>query len=139
MLGSTIYVYTDHKTLLNFDGQKDLSWRQLQWQEYMSQYELCMHYIQGEDNMVADALSWLPPDSIGAVCALAPHVVWASGVKVTMSLSTDGSVLQAIKDGYKSDLSVIDYQRQAHLKLNVSGPATVRLHWSVEYITSCLQ
>ena len=67
------------------------------------------------------------------------HVVWASGVKVTMLLSTDGSVLQAIKDGYKSDLSVIDYQRQAHLKLNVSGPATVRLHWSVEYITSCLQ
>ena len=29
LLGSTIYVYTDHKTLLNFDGQMDLSWRQL--------------------------------------------------------------------------------------------------------------
>ena len=103
LLGSTIYFYTDHKTLLNFNGQKDLSQRQLWWQEYMSQYELCMHYIQGEDNTVADALSQLPPESIGAVCALAPHVVWASGVKVTMSLSTDGSVLQAIKDGYKSD------------------------------------
>ena len=103
LLGSTIYVYTDHKTLLNLDGQKNLSWRQLQWQEYMSQYELYMHYIQCKDNMVADALSQLPPESIGAVCTLVPHVVWVSGVNVTMSLSTDGSVLQAIKDGYKSD------------------------------------
>ena len=69
----------------------------------MLQYELCMHYIQGKDNTVADALLQLLPESIGAVCALAPHVVWVSGVNVTMSLSTDGSVLQAIKDGYKSD------------------------------------
>ena len=69
----------------------------------MLQYELCMHYIQGKDNMVADALLQLLPESIGAVCALAPHVVWVSGVNATMSLSTDGSVLQAIKDGYKSD------------------------------------
>ena len=69
----------------------------------MSQYELCMHYIQGKDNTVADTLLQLLPESIGAVCALAPHVVWVSGVNATMSLSTDGSVLQAIKDGYKSD------------------------------------
>ena len=103
MLGSTIYVYTDHKTLLNFDGQKDLSWRQLQWQEYILQYELCMHYIQGKDNMVTDALSQLPPESFGTVCTLVPHVVWASGVNATMSLSTDSSVLWAIQDGYKSD------------------------------------
>ena len=36
LLGSTVYVYTDHKKLINFDSQKDLSQRQLWWQEYMS-------------------------------------------------------------------------------------------------------
>ena len=45
----------------------------------MSQYELCMHYIQGKDNTVADALLQMLPESIGAVCTLVPHVVWVSG------------------------------------------------------------
>ena len=78
MLGSTVYVYTDHKTLMNF-VQKDLLQRQLHWQEYMSQYELCIQYIHGEDNTVADALSCLPPKDFKSVCALAPHVVWLFG------------------------------------------------------------
>ena len=29
-MGSPIYVYTDHKTLINFDVQHDLSHKQLQ-------------------------------------------------------------------------------------------------------------
>jgi hypothetical protein len=57
LLRSPIYVYTDHKTLENFDTQKDLSQRQLCWQEFLSQYEISMVYIPGPDNNVADALS----------------------------------------------------------------------------------
>jgi hypothetical protein len=63
LLGTHFYVYTDHRTLENFDTQKDLSRRQLRWQEFVSQYDMTITYICGEDNTVADALSRLPPNS----------------------------------------------------------------------------
>jgi RNase H-like domain found in reverse transcriptase len=60
LLGSPIYVYTDHKTLENFDTQKYLSHCQLCWQEFLFQYKINMVYIAGPDNSVADAFSRLP-------------------------------------------------------------------------------
>ena len=56
LLGSQITVYTDHHTLENSSTQKDLSCRQLHWQELMSQFDLDIVYIKGEDNCVANAL-----------------------------------------------------------------------------------
>ena len=57
LLGTHIHIYTDHKTIQNFDGQRDLSLRQVRWMEYLSQYEYTITYIKGEDNTVADTLS----------------------------------------------------------------------------------
>ncbi len=57
LLGSHINVFTDHRTLENFETQKDLSCRQAHWLEVMSQYEMTISYIKGEDNCIADALS----------------------------------------------------------------------------------
>jgi hypothetical protein len=45
--------------LENFDTQKDLSRQQLCWQEFMSQYDMTITYIHGEDNTVSGALSHL--------------------------------------------------------------------------------
>jgi hypothetical protein len=39
LLGAPITIYTDHRTLENFDHQKDLSRHQAQWQEFLSQYD----------------------------------------------------------------------------------------------------
>jgi hypothetical protein len=74
LLGSPIYVYTDHKTLENFDTQKDLSRHQLRWQEFFSQYEINMIYIPGPDNTVADALSRLPDNP--TMTPPVPHEAW---------------------------------------------------------------
>jgi hypothetical protein len=106
LLGSLIYVYTDHRTLENFNTQRDLSCRQIRWQEFMSQYDLTIAYIKGEDNMVADALSRLPtaafPDETPVT---APHAVWSQGKKVgaVLTVTADMSILEQIKAGYKVD------------------------------------
>jgi hypothetical protein len=60
LLGIPIMVYTNHQTLQNFDTQQDLSQHQLQWQEFLSQYDITIVYILGEDNTVVDALSHIP-------------------------------------------------------------------------------
>jgi hypothetical protein len=57
LLGIPIIVYTDHRMLQNFDTQHHLSRHQLRWQELMSQYDMEIIYIPGEDNTVVDTLS----------------------------------------------------------------------------------
>jgi RNase H-like domain found in reverse transcriptase len=64
LLGGPISVFTDHRTLEHFDIQKDLSHRQARWQEFMSQFEMNIYYVKGEDNTVADALSQLPVEEL---------------------------------------------------------------------------
>ena len=63
LLGVPFLVYTDHKTLENFDVQQDLSQRQARWIEFMSQFDAKIIYLKGEDNIVADSLSRLPSDT----------------------------------------------------------------------------
>ena len=60
LIGTPFFVYTDHKTLLNFATQKDLSQRQAHWMETLSSYECKFVYVKGEDNSMADALSRYP-------------------------------------------------------------------------------
>ena len=60
LIGSPFFVYTDHKTLLNFATQKDLSRRQARWMETLSIYDCKFVYVKGQDNTMADALSRYP-------------------------------------------------------------------------------
>jgi KaiC/GvpD/RAD55 family RecA-like ATPase len=60
LLGSEFLVYTDHKTLLNFNTQKELSRRQARWMEELAIYDCKFVYVKGEDNTVADSLSRYP-------------------------------------------------------------------------------
>jgi RNase H-like domain found in reverse transcriptase/Reverse transcriptase (RNA-dependent DNA polymerase) len=100
LLGTQFYVYTDHRTLENFDTQKDLSHHQLRWQEFLSQYDMTITYIRSEDNTVADALFRLPlnsdPDEI---MMSAPE----SSVNAVLQIATDASILAKIKAGYVND------------------------------------
>jgi hypothetical protein len=57
LIGSSFTVYTDHRTLENFDLQRDLSRRQARWMEFMSRYDCKIVYVKGDDNTVADSLS----------------------------------------------------------------------------------
>jgi RNase H-like domain found in reverse transcriptase/Reverse transcriptase (RNA-dependent DNA polymerase)/Integrase zinc binding domain len=98
LLGTHFYVYTDHRTLENFDTQKDLSRRQLRWQEFLSQYDLTMTYIHGEDNTIADALSWLPPN-----CFADESPMTTATVNAVLKITSDNNILKMIRDGYEED------------------------------------
>ena len=45
LLGTHIHIHTDHKTLQNFDFQRDLSQQQAQWMKYLSQYGYTITYV----------------------------------------------------------------------------------------------
>src|ERR1700729_2968979 len=72
----------------------------------MSQYDMTIIYIPGEDNTVADTLSRLPPATFPdeLIEANLAHRVW-SGTPVgsVLSITTDKQVLQSILDGYDVD------------------------------------
>jgi len=74
LLGSPFFIYTDHKTLKNFNAQKDLSRYQARWMEFMLQFNAKIVYIKGKENTVADALSCLPsPDTLAQAENAARH------------------------------------------------------------------
>jgi hypothetical protein len=105
LLGMNFFVYTDHRTLQNFDTQRDLSRRQLRWQEFLSQYDMAIVYIPGKANSVADALSRVAPNAFPDEHdpVIAPHTVWANNVSAVLRITTDTCVLKDIKMGYRED------------------------------------
>lgn len=56
--------------LENFYAQRDLSRRQARWMEFLSQYDGKIVYIKGEKNLVADALSRIPLDTLNVSTSL---------------------------------------------------------------------
>jgi len=107
LLGGPISIFTDHRTLENFDTQKDLSRRQARWKEFMSQFKMSIYYVKGEDNTVADALSWLPVEELPDMTEkpVPRHDAWLNNnlINVTLSISADESFLCDVKEGYLED------------------------------------
>lgn len=99
LLGEQFTVFTNHKTLENFETQKDLSRRQARWQELLSQYDCKIVYIRGEDNGAADALSRLPCESELVSCLAHAPVQQLSSLRI----ATDPAWLERVKQGYLMD------------------------------------
>jgi hypothetical protein len=115
LLGSHINIYTDHKTLQNFDFQWDLSQCQAHWMEYLSQYEYTITYINGDKNTIADALSRLPEDGKH------DHDI----IGTVFTIESDPDLLQQVKTGYQEDpwcRSILDNRKRGLLdeKLDIS-------------------
>jgi hypothetical protein len=93
LIGAHITICTNHKTLENFDSQKELLRRQARWMEFLAQFEYSFSYISGPNNTVADALSWLPERAdetdmiIGAI----------------FTIQDDADTVRTIHEGYEKD------------------------------------
>lgn len=59
LLGCPFTWITDHKGLTHLLKQKNLSGRQVRWLEKISEFDFCVEYVPGVDNVLADALSRL--------------------------------------------------------------------------------
>lgn len=106
-IGMKIYVLTDHRTLENFESQKNLSRRQLRWQEFLSQYDLEIAYLKGSENTGADALSCVPnggyTHEMPSFTEFKPWSCLPSSVAAVLSISSDKQFHSDILKGYLSD------------------------------------
>lgn len=57
LLGMKVNVMTDHHSLTYLLKQRNLSRRQARWIQHVSEFDLEFHFIPGELNSIADALS----------------------------------------------------------------------------------
>ena len=72
----------------------------------MSQYDMSIVYIAGEDNTVADSLSCVHPNTFPDEFAEEDEaqMFWFKPLANAMlSITIDASILETIKSGYKSD------------------------------------
>ncbi|MCO5565198.1 hypothetical protein L7F22_018871 [Adiantum nelumboides] len=60
LLGADFTVFTNHQSLRYFLTQKQLSEKQMQWANILSQFHFQIVHVQGQKNVVADALSRKP-------------------------------------------------------------------------------
>lgn len=106
VLGVPVYVMTDHRTLLNFNTQRNLSRRQTRWMEELSIYDTNFVYIKGADNSVADALSRYPfpvTTSVDEAIEYAQEAFPLNDDHVVAELDTD-----LLADPYASVCALVD-------------------------------
>jgi len=51
-------IHTDHESLKHLKGQGKLNRRHAKWIPFIDTFSYVIKYKQGQENMVADALSW---------------------------------------------------------------------------------
>jgi hypothetical protein len=109
VLSCPITVYIDYQTLEYFESQKHLSQCQAYWQKFMSQFEIKIVYIKGEDNTMADALSHLPDDETDQISdandeLVSNHEAWQASTSATiLNISADTKFLNNICHSYTTD------------------------------------
>jgi hypothetical protein len=60
LTGRQFETLTDHAPLVHFQNQRDLTPRQIRWNEYLSRFDTTIRHIPGITNSAADALSRYP-------------------------------------------------------------------------------
>jgi hypothetical protein len=129
LLGYQFQVWTDHRTLEHFNTQRDLSRRQARWMEFLSQYDATIHYLPGESNCAADALSRLPDPALTTIATL---VTTNSARRIKTRFDLEDAILDEIRTGYEKDPFTLKLTKAA------PGMTNVRHEDGFWFIDDCL-
>ena len=86
----TVACSTDHRPLQHFMKQSNLSPRQVRWQQYLSEYNLEVHYVPGSTNTFADGLSRRPDLRLMLISAFIPYDNVLSEIKDGLHQTPEG-------------------------------------------------
>ena len=98
-----VLVHTDHKNLTYFKSPQLLNARQTRWLEFFADYNIQFHYLPGEENVVADALSrpdiTEPETEADPGKTLLPDSMWINSIGIeTHNYYTPASVVTLAKE-----------------------------------------
>jgi hypothetical protein len=90
LTGLRFETLTDHASLTHWKTQKNLTPRQIRWNEYLSRFDTDIHHILGISNSTADALSRYP-------------YVQNSAINAVSIMEFNDEVLESVRQGYTQD------------------------------------
>ena len=105
LYGATFRICTDHKALEFLMGQKNLSPRQSRWLDVLNEFKFTIHYVPGESNVFADALSCIYSDEPLGIERASSEYVGEDGAG-TPIMSCD---LEVTRPVYTGAAAVIDF------------------------------
>src|SRR5436190_5999249 len=94
LTGTRFETLTDHAPLTHWKTQRDLSPRQIRWNEVLSRFDTDIHYIPGIANSAADALSRYP--------YVQNNLIEGQANAVSI-VEFDKAILESVKQSYRDD------------------------------------
>jgi len=96
-------ILTDHAPLTHWKTQKDLSLRQIRWNEFLTRFDTDIHHIPGVANSAADALSRYSYVQQDQKNPLKQNDEEELNLYALTVIEIDNAIYDAIRETYKED------------------------------------
>jgi predicted transcriptional regulator with HTH domain len=141
LLGSefSVVCQTDHRPLQHFLTQSNLSARQVRWQTFLTDYNLEVQYLPGNENVFADGLSKRSDLRLLALASLSPYDNWLARITKVCESDPEAGKLRKLarnenrntSEQYVLRLGVLLWSARGLLRVNV--PISLRLSLIKEF------
>jgi len=99
LTGTRFEILTDHAPLTHWKTQKDLSPRQIRWNEVLARFDTDIHHIPGVSNSAADALSRYPYVQENQESDTETNV----DMYALTTIELDNAIYDAVRKSYEGD------------------------------------